>query len=106
MVFVSDQAKQKNYIDTASISISFNPKLVTYDQLVFIDQTDSLESWRNSVVVNTMKMNCEEMTFYYVKEVRKSWDQSKVLDQFPSKPIRKMNVAGKGLSKFVYDRYC
>lgn len=106
LVLVSGKAKQKNYIDTSSVSISFNPKVVTYDQLIFIDKNDPLESWRNSVVVNTMKMNCQEKTFYYVNEVRKSWDRSRVLDQFPSKPIRKLNVAGAGPSQFVYDRYC
>ena len=49
LVLVSGKAKQKNYIDTASVSISFNPRVVSYDQLIFIDQNDSLESWRNSV---------------------------------------------------------
>ena len=49
LVLVSGKAKQKNYIDTASVSISFNPRVVSYDQLIFIDQNDPLESWRNSV---------------------------------------------------------
>ena len=49
LVLVSGKAKQKNYIDTASVSISFNPRVVSYDQLIFIDQNDSLESWCNFV---------------------------------------------------------
>ena len=106
LVLVSGKAKQKNYIDTASVSISFNPRVVSYDQLIFIDQNDPLESWRNLVVVNSMKMNCQEKTYYYVSEIRKTWDRTRVLDSFPTKPIRKMNIAGAGPSKFVYDRYC
>lgn len=106
LVLVSGKAKQKNYIDTASVSISFNPRVVSYDQLIFIDKNDPLESWRNSVVVNSMKMNCQEKTYYYVNEVRKTWDRTRVIDNFPTKPIRKMNIAGAGPSKFVYDRYC
>ncbi len=106
LVLVSGQARQKNYIDTSSVSISSNPKIVTFDQLIFIDKNDPIESWRNSVVVNTMKMNCDEKTFYYAKEVRKSWDRSQVLHEFPAKPIHKFKVAGTGPSKYVYDRYC
>ncbi len=106
LVLVSGKAKQKNYIDTASVSISFNPRVVSYDQLIFIDQNDPLESWRNSVVVNSMKMNCQEKTYYYVNEVRKTWNRTRVIENFPTKPISKLNVAGAGPSKFVYDRYC
>lgn len=106
LVLVSGKVKQKNYIDTASVSITFNPRVVSYDQLIFIDKNDPLESWRNSVVVNTMKMNCQEKTFYYVEEVRKSWDRTSVIESFPAKPIGKLKVAGEGPSQYVYDRYC
>lgn len=107
LILVSGKSKQKNYIDTSNVSVSFNPKVVTYDQLIFIGKNDPLNSWRNSVIVKTLKMNCDKKNWFMISEIRKSWDRSTVIEKLPNDTNPVVHpVIDSGPVKFVYDKYC
>ena len=108
LVLVSGKAKQKNYIDTASILIQNNAKAVTYNQLIFFDQNFEIERYRNSVAVQTNIMDCGNKTWAILSVVRKSSDQRRVIEILQDRPssITAKPIVNSGPVKFVYDNYC
>ncbi|WP_312105530.1 hypothetical protein [Acinetobacter venetianus] len=108
LVLVSGMAKQKNYIDTASIVIKKNPKVIFYNQLIFFDQNFVIQQYRNSVMVYKNMMNCDEKNWVTLSEVRKTTDQRKVLEvlQDNASSLNIKPVINSGPVKFIYDNYC
>lgn len=108
LVLVSGKAKQKNYIDIASIVIKRNPKVIIYNQLIFFDQNFVIEQYRDSVMVHKIMLNCGEKNWVTLSEVRKTTDQRKVLEvlQDNASNLNTKPVINSGPVKFIYDNYC
>jgi hypothetical protein len=108
LVLISGKAKQKNYIDTASIVIKENPKVIIYNQLIFFDQNFVIEQYRDSVMVHKNMMNCEEKIWANLSEVRKTNDQRKVLEILHdnASSLNTKPMINSGPVKFIYDNYC